>query len=75
MPFNIAVHRVGFPMAGEKYLSAGEKWQKVGRNGKNQGETSRCIYFTVQNITMCKPWYHQVHLYRDTIKLFMFSSV
>jgi len=43
--------------------------------GRNWGETSRYVYFKMQSITMYKPWYHQVHLYRDTIKLLMFSSV
>jgi len=29
----------------------------LGRNGRNWGETSRCVYFKVQSIIMCKPWY------------------
>ena len=71
------------PMAGlafslaERYFSPamGRNTFLPGRNGRNWGETSRCVYFKVQSITMCNPWYHQVHLYRYTIKLLMFLSV
>jgi len=70
------MHRVGFSPA-ERYFSPamGRKKGEIPFCQGEMAETSRCVYFKVQSITMCKPWYHQVYLYRDTIKLLMFSSV